>query len=107
MRKLDTNRQGYDLYGLIDGTHSRIDPGPWPVVRHSIRDLSRMGLSQRSHALLHNCGDMPLYAAMQELPRYRHFLMLEHDVEMQSDDAVGLNELRRAWPRTTNSILLA
>jgi hypothetical protein len=55
-----------------------------------------MGLTQRHGALLYRCGDMPLYVAMREHPKYAHYVMIEDDVELRGEDASPVNALCRA-----------
>lgn len=96
MRKLSAHRSGFDLFALVDETRGRPDPGPWPVVWHSLGLLAQMGLTQRHGVLLYRCGDMPLYVAMREQPKYAHYVMIEDDVELCGEDAGPVNELCRA-----------
>ncbi len=69
MSKLNTGREGFDLYAIVDETHGRRDPGTWSTIWHSAEACNRLGLTQKHPNVLMLCGDFPLYFALREIPQ--------------------------------------
>jgi hypothetical protein len=95
MSKPYADREGFDLYAIVDESHGRRDPGPWPTVWHSATGCKKLGLSHEHPNLLVLCSDFPLYFALREIPRYQHYIMIEDDVELRDRDASFLVEMCR------------
>jgi len=73
----------FDLYVLGDETSGNLDVVGVPLVSHSIALCSSLGLnvSPSNHPnVLWLCGDYPIYCAVNALPNYDHYIMLEFDV---------------------------
>jgi hypothetical protein len=99
MQKLDTDREGYDLYAIVDETHGRHDPGGWNAIWHSVAACRQLGLTQKHSDILRVCGDFPLYVALREIPEYTHYVMLEDDVELCGESGAYISELVRLLGR--------
>jgi hypothetical protein len=93
MSKLDTTREGFDLYAIVNETDGRNDPGPWPAIWHSVAGCKQLGLSQEHPSILLLCSDFPLYFALREIPRYQYYIMIEDDVDLHDRDARFLVEM--------------
>ncbi len=91
--KLQRNRDGYDLYLIVDETKGRPTINFDRIVWHSVDSCRALGLTQPHPALLWYCGDFPLYFAMRALPDYRHYVMIEYDVDLVKSDASFMNEV--------------
>jgi hypothetical protein len=93
MHKLETGRTGFDLYPIVDNTRPVTVSGYDRVIWHSIDAARQLGLTQTPRGLLHDCGDIPLYFAYREIPKYRHYLMIEDDVDLMRGDASYINRI--------------
>ena len=94
-QKLERGRTDFDLYSIVDETRGRADIPDVNVVWHSLAACRALGLSHDHPALLYACSDLPFYFALRELPRYKHYILIEDDVDMVSGDATFLNEVAR------------
>ena len=93
MRKLDTGREHFDVYPIVDETRGRPDIDHDKVVWHSVDACRELGLTQPHPALLWYCSDFGFYFALRALPDYKHYIMIEYDVDLTRPDASFFNDL--------------
>ena len=93
MQKLEINRTGFDIYPIVDNTSPVPVNDRHTVIWHSVDAARNLGLTQTPRGLMHDCGDIPFYFAFREIPEYRHYLMIEDDVDLVRSDATYINRI--------------
>lgn len=92
-KKLELEKSGYDIYPIVDETHGRPPISGNEVIWHSIQDCRDLGLSQDHQLLFVTCGDFPYYFALREIPNYKHYLMIEDDVDLMAGTGRYISEI--------------
>ena len=95
MRKLALGRAEYDLFAVVDETAGRPDLPFEAPIWISEAHCRRLGLTQRHPELLLQCGDFAFYRAIEALPAYDHYVMLDYDVHLMRDDADYIMRIAR------------
>jgi len=96
LEKLNRGRTSFDVYPIIDETNGRPEINADNVIWHSAAACHALGLTQPHQALLWFCGDFPFYFALREIPHYKHYIMVEYDIDMVRSDASFMNRLADA-----------
>ncbi len=90
---LDSPDAQYDLFLLLNQTNGPIALDACNVVEFSQQRISELGLSYAFPKLFHLCGDIALFFAMRDLPKYSHFIMIDYDVHFVRSGSAMLNAL--------------
>src|ERR1700722_1866969 len=93
MEKLRRHQNGFDLYPIVDETKGRPVTDERDVIWHSANACREIGLTQKHQALFIVCGDFPFFFALREIPDYRHYLMIEDDVDLTRPDSGFISEI--------------
>jgi hypothetical protein len=72
----------YDIYVLTDESQGAPPPLPYPKFGLTKDFPARLGLLDQFPQVTWRCGDYFLYLARQNLPGYRFYWMLDHDIRI-------------------------
>lgn len=95
MRKLELGRADYDLFAIVDESAGRPDLPFEAPIWMSVAHCRRLGLTQRHPEILLQCGDFAFYRAVEALPAYDHYIMLDYDIHLMRDDADYIMRIAR------------
>ncbi len=97
---LENGRKDFDLYLIFDETNGRPEIDLPNIVWHSTKQCPGLGLTQTRDRLLWWCGDFPFYFALNQLPQYQYYAMVEYDVYLTQRNASLFNDLASALNAT-------
>ncbi|GAN77997.1 class I SAM-dependent methyltransferase [Acidisphaera rubrifaciens] len=92
VRQVTSEARNYDIYLLYDVTHAPVDPAVYEksglksdnIVTISEKDCIESGFYSRPGLMFYHCGDIALSHAMNLLPRYDYYCMIDWDLALSS-----------------------
>jgi hypothetical protein len=88
--------ESYDLYVATSHLRGPMIVGPYPQLLCDVEALHAIGFQVETEKFFYDFGDAVIYLALQRLPAYDHYVVLEHDVDFSGDASGFINDLLAA-----------